>query len=110
MEGPSLGNGFCVFSPAGKLTFIPGPELDPALKKEGGISRSFHDLAGAVAPPLADKSGLLCMTSNNASSCVLALGSSITDVFLSSPAADPSAPLSLMMMAVYRTLVCWFES
>jgi hypothetical protein len=36
------------------------------------------------------------ITSNNASKCLLALGSSITDVFLSSPANDPSAKFSLM--------------
>ena len=115
IEGPSLGNCFWGFSGSETLylsgEFIPSPAFEPASKKEGGSSRSFHDFGFvdfcALVPPLplAAASGLLWMTANKASSCLIALGSSITDVLLSSPpATDPSAPFSLIATAnIYRS-------
>ena len=99
IDGPSLGNGFGFSdSDPAKLNlsgeFMARPGLELALKKDGGSSLSFHDFAFAFCAVLAEAS--VWITSNNASKCLLALGSSITDVFLSSPANDPSAKFSLM--------------
>lgn len=68
LEGTGV---FCVFCGSGGLhlsgDFIPGPGLEPASKKDGGNSLSFHDFAFGAVPPLAEESGLLWTTSNKAS-------------------------------------------
>ena len=102
MEGPSRCLGFSSPVPPGRPNLSDeDPEAELASKKDGGRGLSRHTLGppglGAVAPPLPVALGLLCMTLKSASKCVLALGSSMTDVFLSSPVrAVPSPPASLM--------------
>ena len=99
MEGPSRCLGFSI--PGRPNLSDEDPDAELASKKDGGRGLSRHTLGppglGAAAPPLPVALGLLCMTSKSASKCVLALGSSMTDVFLSSPVrAAPSPPASLM--------------
>lgn len=94
MDGPNRCLGFNI---GGNLSGEE-PEAELESKKEGGSGLSRQTLAVffGTAVPLPPTLGLLWITSNSASRCVLALGSSITDVFLSSPARVPSPPVSLM--------------
>lgn len=94
MDGPNR----CLGLDSGGNLSGEEPEAELESKKEGGSGLSRQTLAVlfGTAAPLPPMLGLLWMTSNRASRCVLALGSSITDVFLSSPARVPSPPVSLM--------------